>query len=129
MLLCLNLAGTLVASDLRSCEEEEEETKEDEEKKRKEGQGKRKEEQEKEAAELVVGDRIPPTEAGRSSKHSIFVERSPKQKRRFHKTRPIYKRAELTEDEIERPLPYTSILQQFRLCTLRHLHRLTIPQP
>ena len=59
MLLCLNLAGTLVASDLRSCEEE---TKEDEEKKRKEGQEKRKEEeQEKEAAELVVGDRIPPT--------------------------------------------------------------------
>ena len=55
---CLNLAGTLVASDLRSCEEEEE-TKEDEEKKRKEGLGKRKEEQEMEAAELVVGDRIP----------------------------------------------------------------------
>ena len=71
MLLCLNLAGTLVASDLRSCEEEEEETKEDEEKKRKEGQEKRKEEeQEKEAAELVVGDRIPPTAAGRSSNPS-----------------------------------------------------------
>ena len=75
MLLCLNLAGTLVASDLRSCEEEEE-TKEGEEKKRKEGQEKRKEEeQEKEAAELVVGDRIPPTAAGRSSNPppSIFV--------------------------------------------------------
>ena len=72
MLLCLNLAGTLVASDLRSCEEEEE-TKEDEEKKRKEGQEKRKEEEqekEEEAAELVVGDRIPPTAAGRSSNPS-----------------------------------------------------------
>ena len=78
MLLCLNLAGTLVASDLRSCEEEEEETKEeetkeDEEKKRKEGQGKRKEEQEKEAAELVVGDRIPPTAARIHPPPSIFV--------------------------------------------------------
>ena len=72
MLLCLNLAGTLVASDLRSCEEEEEEeTKEDEEKKRKERQEKRKEEeQEKEAAELEGGDRIPPTAAGRSSNPS-----------------------------------------------------------
>ena len=66
MLLCLNLAGTLVASDLRSCEEEEE-TKEDEEKKRKEGQEKRKEE---ETAELEGGDRIPPTAAGRSSNPS-----------------------------------------------------------
>ena len=64
MLLCLNLAGTLVASDLRSCEEEE--TKEDEEKKRKEGQ-------EKEAAELVVGDRIPPTAARIHPPPSIIV--------------------------------------------------------
>ena len=55
---CLNLAGTLVASDLRSWEEEEEEERRKEKKEEKE---------EEEAAELVVGDSIPPTGAGRSS--------------------------------------------------------------
>ena len=52
---CLNLAGTLVASDLRSWEEEREEEE-------------KKEEKEEKAAKLVVGDSNPPTAAaGRRS--------------------------------------------------------------
>ena len=47
---CLNLAGTLVASDLRSWEEEREEEE-------------KKEEKEEKAAKLVVGDSNPPTAA------------------------------------------------------------------